>query len=70
MAKLETFHAAKATVMVIINTIVNMGRLPSTSPRIIIPADPWLLFSSLVLLGGPLLGLEFESVKIAFSESL
>ena len=39
MAKLETFQAAKDTVMVITNVIVKSGRRPVASTSIVIPAN-------------------------------
>ena len=40
MTEFIPFDNTKTTVVIVISTIINMGRLPGTGPRIIIPTNP------------------------------
>ena len=74
MTEFIPFDNAKTTVAIIISTIVNMGRLPITSPRIIISTNPPLAMLQSSFTRLPVIGFGANrglgSVGIAFSESL
>ena len=74
MTEFIPFDTAKTTVVIVVSTIINMGRLPSTGPRVVVPADPPLAslqssFTRLPVIGfGASRGL--RSVGITFPKGL